>query len=494
MRHAKRFLAALTAVAILAGFAIPGGRVSAAAPRRAPLIVLAGGGTEGELGDEAAWSARLYRHLLDRGDVNGDGRVVVAVISAHAESDFIPGYFKSLGAHEAFNLTVDTRAAAASSATLAQLERADAVFIKGGDQGKYYDLWNDSPLEAALRRLADRGGAIGGTSAGAMSLAEIAFAGGKSLTSPEVLTDACTPMLDDQDGGSGIHTDFFGFVAGATIDTHFTERARLGRMLGVMARAAGEHRKSHLLGIGLSERTGVVIDDGIARVIGLESVWFVEPAPSAVAFRKAGSPLAYGPLDAHILVDGWSYDLVKRRPVRSASATQGTDAASHLPESGALALSGGDLASERAFDFHVARTGPFAVIASDAPVRIHDAIGVADAHADATRGRLQESLVRALYDRPGTTGFLLASGTGLARTAENPRRLTFGAAPGAPVAPEVACIALSVPATSWRSLSPYVSTMDAGDGSLHAAALTDVTIRVLAATVQSGAAFEILER
>lgn len=475
----------LNLLGLLLGLA---GSALAASPS-GPLLIAAGGGSEGEIGEPGSWSARLYRHLLDRGDVTGDGRITVAVLSAHDETDFIPRYFRWLGAHEAVNVKVDTRAAAASAATLSVVDRADAVFLKGGDQGIYYDLWNDTPLEASLRRLAGRAGAIGGTSAGAMSLAEIALAGGKSLTAMDVLSDACTPMLDDEDGGSGLHTDFFGFLSGATVDTHFTERARLGRMLGVMARAVTDHRRPHVLGIGIAERTGLVIEGGVARVVGQQSVWFVEPAPGAVVWRVPGRPLAFAPLTAHVLVDGWTYDLATRRPgAPPAGANQAPDSATHLPDAGPLKIAGSDAAGERSFDWRLARTGPFALLAGDLPARVRDAIGVTDAHADRERGRLQEGLLRALHDHPGATGFLLARGSVLSRTAALPARLVFG--PGEPGTREVGTIAIGAPAGAWRSLSPYVSTHDSGDGSLHAAALTGLTVRVLAATASSGIAFE----
>lgn len=446
-----------------------------AARPAAPLFVAAGGGSEGEPGDESAWSARLYRHLVLHGDATGDGKITVAVLSVRDETDFIPRYFEWLGADEAFNLKVPTRAAAADARTLAALDRADAVFLKGGDQGVYYDLWNDAPLEASLRRLAfERHGAIGGTSAGAMSLAEVALAGGKSLVSTEVLADACTPMLDDDDGGSGLHTDFFGFLAGVHVDTHFTERARLGRMLGVMARAATDHRRAKTLGIGISERTGLVIEGRRARVIGLQSVWFVEGAPGVQVARPAGKPLAFGPLTAHVLVDGWEFDLATRRPLAPAGAGTLPDAAAPAPATGALALSGGDLLAEQRFAWRLRRGASFGVLASEAP-QVTGALGVCDAHAEAARGRLQEGLLRALHDHPGVTGYLLARGTGVSRAAGTPT-LRFGPVDAA--TPEVAAISIAARPGARRGLSPYASSLDSGDGSLHAAALTDLTVHV----------------
>lgn len=466
-------LKAAVSLALALALVVP---VQAARPAQA-LIVAAGGGSEGEPGDANAWSARLYRNLVTHGDSTGDGRITVAVISASDQTDFIPRYFKWLGADEAYNVKVDSRAAAASPDVVAAVDRADIVFLKGGDQGVYYDAWNDQPLEAALRRLVeDRHGAVAGTSAGAMSLAGVALAGGKSLTSPEVLTDACTPMLDDDDGGSGLHTDFLSFVAGAHIDTHFTERARLGRMLGVMARAATDHQRARTLGIGISERTGLVIEGQRARVIGLQSVWFVDARPDTRVVRQPGRPLAFGPLNAHVLVDGWAFDLASRRPVPPAGAVAVTDTATHTPDSGALKLSGSDLLAEQAFALRLKRGAAFGVLTADAGPLVHDAIGVCDAHAEAARGRLQEGLMRALYDHPGYTGYLLARGTGVSRSSAHPDHLVFG--PVDPATPEVAAIVISSQAGGYHGLSPYASTMDSGDDSLHAAALTDLTLQV----------------
>ena len=42
---------------------------------QAGVVLRAGGGSEGEQEDMSAWSARLYPHLWDSGDVTGDGLV-----------------------------------------------------------------------------------------------------------------------------------------------------------------------------------------------------------------------------------------------------------------------------------------------------------------------------------------------------------------------------------------------------------------------------------
>jgi len=36
------------------------------------MVVLAGGGEEGKIGDTKSWSYQLYKRLIEQGDVTGD--------------------------------------------------------------------------------------------------------------------------------------------------------------------------------------------------------------------------------------------------------------------------------------------------------------------------------------------------------------------------------------------------------------------------------------
>lgn len=273
-------------------------------------VVLAGGGGEGEIGDAAAWSARLYRHFLDGGDITGDGRIVVALLSYRDQSDWLPRYFRSLGADDAINVKIDSTAAADDPTLSQRFEHVDALFIKGGDQGRYYDFWNDRRVERIIRDVHRRGGAVGGTSAGAMALAEFALAGGMSLTSAHVHADARTDMLDDaSDGGSGIHRDFLGLVPGVLIDSHFSQRNRFGRMLGACAKAVDDFRLRGIVGIGLDERTGLLIRGMRGACIGAGTVTVLRAGPDARLIRVRGQSPAWSGLRYDQLADGWTIDL-----------------------------------------------------------------------------------------------------------------------------------------------------------------------------------------
>jgi cyanophycinase len=458
------------------------------------VLILAGGGSEGDEGDEGSWSARLYGQLLAGGDVTGDGLVRVAVLSTVAESDWLPGYLEWLGADEAFNLKVGDREAADSCRTVAVLKQVDAAFIKGGDQGEYYDLWNDTALEDALRALVEeRGGGIGGTSAGAMALAGYALAGGQDLVSLDVLEDACTPWLDDaSDGGSGIHDDFLGFVPGVLVDTHFTQRGRLGRLAGAMARAIDEGAPGELLGIGLEQQTGLVLRDGQARVLGTGAVSFLQATADSSSIRDCGSPLVFTELRLDRLTDGWTYDLSTREPTDPPEDAEPLAWEGPGGANAGVWYAHGDLREhEERFAWVVERDpSPFALHEGrDAPLLL-DAVGIVDAHASDTRAASHEALFRALYEQPGATGFLVAYGSMLDRPADAPAQVLFEDNDAVRDAPQAATIVVDSHSAAWRSLAPEPSMYDLGDGSLHAAGLVGLRVHVLADSAARGLAYD----
>lgn len=444
------------------------------------VVVLAGGGAEGEVGETDAWSARLYAALLEGGDVTGDGRVRVAVLSTAEEDEWLPDYFEWLGADEAFNLRVGSRAEADDAARESELAAVDAAFLKGGDQGEYYDLWNDTALEAGLLALRARGGGLGGTSAGAMSQAEYAFAGGEDLISADVLEDARTPYLDDaSDGGSGVHADFFGTVPGVVIDTHFTARGRLGRLAGILARVVEEEAPPRLLGLGLDEQTGVVLRDEGAEVIGVGAVTLLDPAEAAAPVRESGKPLHWTGLGLARLTEGFVVDLSEGRVLGLGDAeTVAWDGSSGTVE-GEWYADGDWLPHEERFAVVVERA-PNAYAThpgTDVPV-LADAVGVLDAHDADRRGANEEALFRALHDHPGHTGFLVGEGGSLQRREADPAQIAAIDNPESDTAP-MATLVVDTAGVTARALSPYPSGADTGDGSLHAAALVGLRLHVL---------------
>ena len=487
---ARRGLALLAAAAL----ALPG------AAGAVGTIVLAGGGPEGNIGHTGSWSYALYKALVDNGDINHDGQVTVAILSTSKETSWLPRYFEWLGADAAFNVRVNNLKDANDPAIVDVVASADVVFVKGGDQGRYYDEWNGSLLEQRIRAVIDAGGAIGGTSAGAMSLAQYCLCGSMDLVSLDVLKDATTHKLDDKQGGSGIHADFLGVVPGVFVDTHYTTRARLGRLAGVHGKAVQDYGVPGLVSIGIEERTGLVIHGSVAQVMGAGSVDFVQQSADSVLHRDAGRPLVYTNLRDDILTDGGFYDLAARAP--DLDRLPRASVALHYPgdgpdNAGALAIKGDGTDAEAAFAAWPAISpAPYALEPGNAWPRIERSIGLvdaqnaqSDANGIAVRGDKQAAALRALYDDPSSSVFLVPRSSQITRTAHAADELRFVHRPLARE-PEAATLVIDCKPCTSKSLARAIASEDIGDGSLHGAGFVDARVHVLAESDARGITYD----
>ncbi|MBK8791821.1 MAG: cyanophycinase [Holophaga sp.] len=469
-------------------------------PPSGQVVMLAGGGPEGALGDASAWSCELYRSLLSNGDRNGDGKIRVAVLSmAPSPTAFIPEYFQWLGATEAFNLSVMSRTQADDPALVDALLGADAVFIKGGDQGAYYDTWKGTRLHRHLQELAARGASFGGTSAGAMILAQFAFSGSKSMVSLHGLSDARTSYLDDaSDGGSALHGDFLPLVTNAIIDTHFTTRARLGRLIAILAKAREDlPNQPHLFGIGIEERTGLTLRGQVAHVLGVGSVSFLQPQPESTFIREAKRPLIATNLRLDRLVHGWQFDLSTFSPDLQHVPASAMRVFPTLRKASAplqLLLPGDQRRSEKHFEQRAMYFSPgtpsddFTLVPGDTPPLIQGAVGFMDAHQSNTNRYVDETAYRALYERPSAAAFLVARESSLFCLAGLPNVVCFGANPTSGDA-EASTLVLDASTITWKDLSPFPS-----NGTLHATGMVNLTIHALAESPTRRLGFNLLAR
>jgi hypothetical protein len=331
-----------------------------------------------------------------------------------------------------------------------------------------------------------------------MSQAEFALAGGEDLVSADVLANSCTPYLDDaSDGGSGIHDDFLQVLSGVLVDTHFTQRARLGRLAGALAKTAADQNPTNLVGIGIEEQTGLVVRNQVATVIGVGTVNFLRPEPGNLPTRVPEQPLVWTNLSLDRLTDGWTYDLaVNRVLIESPPAT----ASAVAWEGGAGAALGewyadGDLVSqEERFEVVVSRNpdGFATHEGTDEPV-LSDAIGLLNAHDADRRAANDESMFRALYEHIGSTGFFVGEGGTMSRSQGNPEQVEFIDNPE-DNGSALATLVIDTTGATWRSLSPSVSLSDTGDGSLQAAGLVGLQLHVLYSAVGDGWVYNTVSR
>lgn len=247
---------------VLMGGSLGSGQDMLVTPTR--RLILMGGGAEDDL------ASRTFVESAEGGDI--------VILRASGSLTSYPSYFSSVLSPDPFPASVVTLLTnipgrGADSAVLCWLGRAEAVWLAGGDQWDYLGLW---PLELhkALAEVAERGGAVGGTSAGAVVLGEAAFdAQFGTVTSETALGD---PLSE------AVSLSYPSFaqpeLSGVLVDSHFRQRSREGRMLAFLARFMSEQNHSSVLGIGLDEGVAVILENDSLKVstTGQDGAWFYE--------------------------------------------------------------------------------------------------------------------------------------------------------------------------------------------------------------------------
>ncbi len=220
-----------------------GAVTSDAAPTTTRAVLLAGGGPD----DDNAMSA-----LVDAG-----GRGDAVILRMDDTGGAYASYFVERGARAATEIAFDAfhgndevagaalsrlRALADDPWVADRLDRAETLFIAGGNQTKYVDAWHDTRLAAAVDRLVARGGTLGGTSAGMHALAGVVHTprgAGDSVQSSDALLD---PYIAQGERAGSLSLDLavgpfaIPLLHGLVTDTHWSQRDRLGRSLVFLAR------------------------------------------------------------------------------------------------------------------------------------------------------------------------------------------------------------------------------------------------------------------
>lgn len=257
-------------------------------------VLLAGGGSE----NYNDWSDEPYRWLVQRA-----ANKKILILHYSDSSTFLPNYFQSLGATSATNLVINSRTLANDSSTYRNLLQADGIFLRGGDQWRYVELWQGSLVEKALREIYQHGGVIGGTSAGAMVLSAVIFDARQTSVDPRLA------LRNPLNAGITFTENFLGFVPEILTDTHFYERGRIGRLLAMLAVYRAQKAK-WISGIGIDDRTALGVSaDGSAEVFGSGVVTILRPTPQTNFTVQAGRPLALSNIQCLQLSKGFRVNL-----------------------------------------------------------------------------------------------------------------------------------------------------------------------------------------
>ena len=238
------------------------------------LLIVGGGGAGPEI-----WKTFI-------GLAGGPESVIVVVSSANEDPvPKDPGEAVALrrfGAKAVKILHTRDRKEADGEAFTAILKEAKGVWFTGGRHWRFVDSYEGTLSEKRFREVLERGGVIGGSSAGASIQAEYMPRG--------------HPLGNTVVAAEGYERGF-GYLPGCAVDQHFFARKRTVDMTGLMK------QYPQLLGIGIDEGTGLVVKGTTAEVIGKSKVAFYDPRTKPKEGEK----------DYVEVPTGGKYDLAKRK-------------------------------------------------------------------------------------------------------------------------------------------------------------------------------------
>lgn len=203
------------------------------------------------------------------------------------------------GAKDADWLHIDSPEMANADSVVQKIESASGIFFSGGVQERLMQRVGGTRSEAAIKRLYfERGGIIGGTSAGAAVMSEVMITGNELINKDT--TDAFVTIQ-----AKNIETKKgFGLLDQVIIDQHFVARKRHNRLISLVL----EHPK--LVGIGIDEDTAILVyPNHKFRVYGTGSV-IIYDARKAKSIQVNKNGLLSGrKLKMDILVEGEEFHL-----------------------------------------------------------------------------------------------------------------------------------------------------------------------------------------
>ncbi len=284
------------ALAIGLSIQIPTAQIYAQeAPEYGPptgTLVIVGGGLR---------DAGILERFIELGGGAEDGRFVIVPtaggnqdrdgnVRVYDEDQVLSLWRGTFGLPNVSMLHTHDPTVADTEAFVAELEQATGVWFNGGRQWNIVDSYAGTRTYDEFHKVLERGGVVGGSSAGATILGEY-LVRGDTRGSQIVMTDEENHQLG------------FEFLRKVAIDQHINTRNRWDHIIPVIG------QMPHLLGIGISEDTAIIVTGDTFEVMG---DWMVAVHDNTRAYQPWEKPY-------FVLAPGDRYDMKARRivpPVR----------------------------------------------------------------------------------------------------------------------------------------------------------------------------------
>ena len=245
----SRIAAALALTALLAPGALRAQDAPEYGPAKGTLIIVGGGPLDGSGVIErfielAGGKDRKFVIVPTAGgNKDEDGK-----IKAYDEAEVVKPW-RARGLTQVRMLHTADPKVADTEAFVQPLREADAVWFNGGRQWNIVDSYANTLAYTEFHRLLERGGLIGGTSAGASIQGDFLVRG---AVKGSALVVAPEPE----------HHKAFAFLRKTAIDQHINTRNRWDDIVPLIK------DRPELLGIGLSEKTAIVVRGDRFEVLG----------------------------------------------------------------------------------------------------------------------------------------------------------------------------------------------------------------------------------
>ena len=263
------------------------------APGLSPGLVLMGGG----LDVDAA-----FQWMCER--AGGGDFVVIRTTGTDAYNPYIQQLCPQMDSVETIIITTVT--GANSAYVQGQIHNAEALWIAGGDQSTYVNLWRGTAVQTEVDFLLNTKQApVGGTSAGLAVLSQFIYTGELgSVTSSQALANPFHRYVT-------LDRDLFDSALGSgkIYDSHFVTRDRMGRSLVFLARIVDNGWAALPRGIGVDENTAILVTpDGAGTMVGTGAAYFLQaPGPAEVLAPKV--PLTYHNIGVYKVPQGGTFNL-----------------------------------------------------------------------------------------------------------------------------------------------------------------------------------------
>ena len=211
-------------------------------------ILIAIGGSESR-GSEVDINNSILSEVIRNSKYGIDSNIIIIPTASSFQNQMDSEYrttFEKIGCKNIKTLFISSKDQVDSPDNLNLLKNSNVIMFSGGDQSRISQCFLGTKfLNNLINKFNSEHFVVAGTSAGAMCMSENMITGGKEKVK-------C---------GLGLS-----IIPELIIDTHFTERNRLSRLVEAVSIYPNR------IGVGISENTAIIIKNGKFRVIGYGSV------------------------------------------------------------------------------------------------------------------------------------------------------------------------------------------------------------------------------